>query len=659
MSSLAEQIGRVVGGRYRLLVPIGSGASSQVFAAVDTRLGRRVAVKVLHPALTRDRSFLKRFRTEARLAASLDHPNVMRVFDWGEEGQGPYLVLELLAGGSLRSMLDTGVLLNHAQVAALGSGAASGLAYAHRRGIIHRDVKPGNLLFDEEGHARIADFGVARAIAQSALTEPLGMMLGTARYASPEQVRGAALDDRTDVYSLALVLYEALTGRVPFSSDSVSETLMGRLEARLPPARELGPLTPILAAAAIAEPLARLDAAGLAAELAQLSRQLPPPDALPLERIDLGPAATAWADRKAGDLDPGHPAMTEKLAVDPQFENGHAFDRETLAADLTAMGIAATEGIPATGAPLYPREVTAHGPPTGRRRRRTGIVVSLLVLVLLILAATGFLVLRFGVYGHVVPDLKGQSLSSARAVAQERSLRVRVRALVYNLTVPAGDVVSQSIAPGTRERSGTVISLVESKGAAPVPVPEVVGWGQKVARSALMSAHLVPIEKFSYSETVHVGFVISQSPQRSVGLQPRGSKVTISVSLGPPPVTLPDVRNLPLQEAAGKLASDKLLWKQSKLEYSTTVPAGDVISESPAPGTSLRQGATVELVVSNGQPFVSVPYVVGESISAARGALAALGLNAKVYGPGGLVVYQTPARGTSVRRGTTITLATI
>src|SRR5579875_328744 len=293
MSSITEQVGRVVGGRYRLLAPIGAGASSQVFAAVDTRLGRRVAVKVLHPALESDGTFLALFKAEARFAASLDHPGVMRVFDWGEEAAGPYLVLELLTGGSLRSMLDTGVHLSQAQVAAFGAEAAAGLAYAHRRGIIHRDIKPGNLLFDDEGHVRIADFGVARAIAQAAITEPRGLMFGTARYASPEQARGGSLDDRTDVYSLALVCYEALTGRVPFAAETVPETLMARLDARLPPARELGRLAPILAAAAIAEPLARLDAMGLSEELAQLSRQLDPPEPLPLSHVELGAGAAA------------------------------------------------------------------------------------------------------------------------------------------------------------------------------------------------------------------------------------------------------------------------------------------------------------------------------------------------------------------------------
>jgi serine/threonine-protein kinase len=320
MTSIAEQVGRVVGGRYRLLAPVGSGASSQVYVATDTRLARRVAVKVLHPMLAADRAFLRRFRAEARLAASLDHPHVMRVFDWGEEAAGPYLVLEFLGGGSLRSLLDTGARLSHSQVVMVGAQAASGLAYAHRRGIVHRDIKPSNLLFDEEGHLRIADFGVARALAESALTEPLGAIFGTARYASPEQAESRPLDDRTDVYSLALVLYETLTGRVPFSGDTITAMLMARVGSILPWTAELGPLAPIIAQAAISEPLARLDAVALFSDLELLGRELPPAAPLPLAMTRGVPSAQIWPDRDPTALDSAFdeaalPAKTELSGI--------------------------------------------------------------------------------------------------------------------------------------------------------------------------------------------------------------------------------------------------------------------------------------------------------------------------------------------------------
>ncbi len=218
MSSIVEQVGRVIGGRYRLLAVVGAGASAQVFAADDTRLSRHVAVKLLHPALAGDATFLRKFQAEARLAASLNHRNVLHIYDWGDEDGVPYLVLEYLGGGSLRSLLDTGFLLSPEQAAAIGAEAAQGLAYAHRRGLVHRDIKPANLLFDDDGRLVVADFGLARALAEAAVTEPLGSVIGTARYASPEQVEGRPVDDRTDVYSLALTLYESVTGRVPFAA---------------------------------------------------------------------------------------------------------------------------------------------------------------------------------------------------------------------------------------------------------------------------------------------------------------------------------------------------------------------------------------------------------------------------------------------------------
>src|SRR5205085_5364894 len=217
---MADHIGRVLGDRYRLLAPIGSGGSGHVFVADDVRLRRRVAVKMLHPALADDAAFLKRFRAEARAAAALNHPNVMAVYDWGEEEEGPYLVCEYLGGGSLRSVLDRGRRLSPSQALLVGLEAARGLDYAHRRGLVHRDIKPANLMFDLEGWLRIGDFGLARALAEAAWTEPIGAVLGTARYASPEQVSGAPIDGRADVYSLALVLVEAVTGQVPFAADT-------------------------------------------------------------------------------------------------------------------------------------------------------------------------------------------------------------------------------------------------------------------------------------------------------------------------------------------------------------------------------------------------------------------------------------------------------
>src|SRR5271166_937663 len=277
MPLITDSIGRVLGKRYRLVSALGTGASAHVFLAEDVSLQRHVAVKVLQPELVHDEAFLKRFRAESRSVASLNHPNVLRVFDWGEDEDGPYLVLEYLGGGSLRDLLDRGVRLSHAQAARMGAQAAEGLAYAHSRGLVHRDVKPANLLFDEEGRVRISDFGVARALAEAAWTEPAGAMVGTARYAAPEQAQGQTLDGRADVYALALVLYEAVTGVVPFASDTTVGTLMARIGVPLPANDALGPLDQVLVRAAAPDAAARLDASSLAARLDSLAAALPVP----------------------------------------------------------------------------------------------------------------------------------------------------------------------------------------------------------------------------------------------------------------------------------------------------------------------------------------------------------------------------------------------
>src|SRR5580698_9875137 len=241
MPLITDSIGRVLGKRYRLLSALGTGASAHVYLAEDVSLQRYVAVKVLQPGLATDEAFLKRFGAEARSVASLNHPHVLRVFDWGEDSDGPYLVLEYLGGGSLRDLLDDSQPLGPAHVAGIGAQAAHGLAYAHARGFVHRDVKPANLLFDDERRRLcVADFGLARALAEAAWTEPVGATLGTARYAAPEQAQGKRVDGRTDVYALCLVLYEAITGSVPFVSDTTIGTLMARVGAGLPAHSALG-----------------------------------------------------------------------------------------------------------------------------------------------------------------------------------------------------------------------------------------------------------------------------------------------------------------------------------------------------------------------------------------------------------------------------------
>ena len=249
---LEQHAGRVLGARYRLLTPLGAGASAVVYLAEDLTLRRRVAVKILHPALSADDRFRRRFRAEAHASAQLSHPHIVAVFDWADAETQPdgqiapaFLVSELLTGGSLRSVLDRCPVLSVSQALLIGLQAAQGLAHAHDRGFVHRDIKPANLLFDEVGRLRIADFGIARAVAEAAWTEPEQSLVGTARYAAPEQAAGGTVDGRSDVYSLAVTLIESVTGEVPLSAPTALATMVARQGVDLPVTEALGPLAPV------------------------------------------------------------------------------------------------------------------------------------------------------------------------------------------------------------------------------------------------------------------------------------------------------------------------------------------------------------------------------------------------------------------------------
>lgn len=639
-----------------------------MFAAVDTRLGRRVAVKVLHGGLAEEADFLRRFREEARIAASLDHPCIMRVFDWGEEATGPYLVTELLLGGSLRALLDSCSPLSHAQVAAIGSEAAAGLAYAERRRIIHRDIKPGNLLFDEDGHLRIADFGVARVLAAASSTERRGSVLGTARYTSPEQATGGELDGRTDVYSLALVLYECLTGRVPFSGETVPATLLARVGAVLPPAAELGPLAGVLAAAAIPEPpIARLDAGAFASELQQLTRQLPRPEALPLARIELQGPASRLEARDWTDLDPDHATRTVTLPVAGEAE-GDGAPPSAAESSREAPPAAAGQRPVVAGGREGGRKPADRGSagvrakrPKRRRARLLAWTGGLLALAAVLATAGTLAFVHYGVYGHVVPKVDGLQVATARADLENAGLRMSIGEKSYELHVPVGHVVTQSIPAGRRERSGTVVVVAVSRGPAPVPVPGVVGWQVHNAELKLRAGHLLPKVVRLYSETVAAQHVIKQDPTAQATSESRGTTVVLYVSKGPHPRIVPGVLGLPVATAEAKLSDVQLRYVLAKGQYSTTMPAGEVVAEQPKPAESVPRGTVITLVPSLGMPFVTVPSLQGQRIATAESELQARGLHYKLYGPSHphFVLQSVPGSGARVRMGSTVALYVI
>lgn len=688
MPKLFEPLGNVLGGRYRLVASLGSGASAHVFLAEDMVLQRRVALKVLQPELARDETFLRRFRAEARSVAALNHPHVLRVFDWGEDDDGPFLVLEAMEGGSLFDVLARHRHLTPSQAARIGGEAAGGLAYAHAHGVVHRDVKPANLLFDEEGRVRVADFGVAHALSGSSLTD-LGPTPGTARYASPEQAQGLPVDGRSDVYSLALVLFEAVAGSVPFLRSTPAETLRARIGASIPDDPALGLLGPLLVRAASPELDARPDAGGFAQALVELGRATGAGSPLPLVRRDVsGDGAYLSEDGRAGQhhADGSNEPWGDDTMAVPLGDA--TAELTTVAPQLSAppahgatAGPGAPPGprapvigfqLPNTGEPtatLVVRPAGAARPPTQgtrreRRPRRWPWVTAVAVLVAVILAAAGYEIDTRGVFtaSHAVPSVVGTTLASARRAISAEHFHVKVEPAVTSLHVPAGTVVHQTPAAGRRLKEGSTVAVVPSKGLPSVSVPVLSSdLTCSLARQLLSAAHLrahCPATSV-YSSTIPYGNVVSWAYHGKArpSSAPYGAVVAVTVSKGLRPVTLPALAGQTWGQAKATLTSDGLAVKEM-LVYSTTVASGTVISTTPPTGSSASVGSTVSVVVSQGSQYVRVPTVVGDTVPVATSGIQAAGLSvAADYGPAtGVVFTSDPLAGQRVKIGTAVAL---
>ncbi len=738
LSRTLDRVGLVLGGRYRLLSPIGTGASASVYLADDVTLRRRVAVKVLHEALAEDEAFLRRFQAEAQAAAALNHPHIMAVYDWGDTGEWPFLVMEHLGGGSLRAVLDESPL-SLSQALVVGLEAARGLDYAHRRGFVHRDIKPANLLFDEEARLRIADFGLARALAEAAWTEPMGAVLGTARYASPEQAQGLVLDGRSDVYSLALVLIEAVTGHVPFQADTTIGTLVARVDRELPVPAELGALRPALEAAGRPDPAERVDAAGFGSLLLRAAEHLdrPRPIRLPgtqlpreleAERHPTDVAAPAAEPAAAADPAAAGPVATGPVAgrivvpdpvdditgivdlrravptggtgptwgdeideADPVFDwqddsdlggrrarRRHRRDPDAPDPDPVG-GPDATALLPLGGSALdtlaradelaHPDEGTRRERKAARkaarraeRAPRRGRRALAVVLVLALLGGGGYAgwwyLIRIPV--HTVPSFVGQPLGTAQQAAATNRWRITQTNEFADGTA-AGQVLRQTPAAGTALEEQQGLTLVVSNGPPPVPVPaDLVGVDLDTAGQRLAAAGLTvgDIER-RFDETAAAGTVLALADGTPAEV-PKGGAVALVASAGPEPRTIPadlvgktsDAASTRLRDLGLKVAVDE--------EFSETVTKGQVMAVAPAAGEKADKGSTVRLTVSKGPPTVPVPSVAGLSVVDAGNKLEAAGLvvSGTQGSPTKPVVGTSPAAGTTVRKGSAVTIVT-
>lgn len=669
------EIGRVLGDRYRLIAPIGLGASAKVFLADDVRLLRRVALKMLHDGLADDPEFLRRFRAEAQAAAALSHPNVMAVYDWGDDG-GAYIVTEYLAGGSLRAILDSGHVLTPSQALTVGLEAARALDYAHRRGFVHRDIKPANLLFGDDGRLRIADFGLARALAEAAWTEPQGAVLGTARYAAPEQAQGERLSVKADVYALALVLIEAVTGHVPFRSDTTLGTLMARVDRPLEVPEALGPLASVIERAGVPDPELRIDARTLAAGLLRAAKELSRPEPLPLVGALTPTTAEAEVDRtvhapltsREPAPEPARDLTDDDLRLDPpDWVSGSVpiapGDSPNGSVTVESPIPAAVDGpdetrvdVPIAGDPTPP-----DGEDTPKRRRRWPLVLA----IVLVLAAAGGAMAAFLLPDSEpvpealppvtlpVPLIAGLDEDQAVRVLEASGWRIEIERIRRDDTTP-GDVLESRPGVGTRLSKGESITVVVSAGQELVDVPTgLVGRPVAEVEQVLTDVGLVPETAGSrFDETVPAGSIVELSGEIPEQLE-RGSVIGLIVSDGPQPRTVPTGLTGQKKEAALDAIRAAQLEPEVQEASSDDVEKGHVIGQSPAGGT-LRRGATVTITISTGPKLVKVPDVSdAETPKEAAALIREAGLEpGEVTGPAeGSPKSTDPAAGTEVRKG--------
>lgn len=624
---LSDEVGRVVNGRYRLVAPLGAGSSAQVFLADDVTLGRQVAVKMLQPGLAEDDRFLRRFRTEAQTVAAISHPNVVVIHDWGEDDV-PYLVSEYLAGGSLRAILNAaasgdGELLTPSQALVVGLDVCRGLAHAHNAGLVHRDLKPANLLFDTEGRLRIADFGLARAIAEASVTEPEGAVMGTARYAAPEQARGERLDGRADVYALAVLLVESVTGVAPFASDTTLGTLMARVDKDLEVPAELGPLRPALERAGRLNAEDRPDAEELGILLLAASERLPAPDPLPLV------GALAEADQTAASPAEADQTMTLLPLLD---------------GDTTSVGER-----PTSASPPAPDGVR------GSRRWPWALAAVLLVA----LGAGGFfLAQQLRTPTHEIPDLLGRQIDEIELIAEDNDWTLDEKKTRRDGTEP-GEVVSTEPGAGERLAEGGTLVVVVSEGNSLTEVP--TGVEDRPLDEVATTFDEADLE-FSttevFDEEIVEGNVIGLDGDVATSL-PKGEIVPLLVSKGPEPREVPEIPADAVYADVEKLLKAVQLVAEPAEEFSDDVAKGVVIRLSEEPGSEIARGSTVIVVVSKGPDVVEVPDLKGMSLDAAEAALEAAGLVLGEFtGSGGNreVVASDPAAGESVPRGTAVNL---
>jgi len=631
MSEIAENT--VIDGRYRVTHKIGSGGMADVYCAEDAHLGRRVALKLLHKRFAQDTEFVERFRREASSAAGLQHPNVVGVYDRGEFDGTYYIAMEYCEGRSLKDVIRADAPLEPRRAIHIVKQMLFAARFAHRRNVIHRDLKPHNVILDPEDNVKVTDFGIARAGA-SDITQA-GAIMGTAQYLSPEQAQGRPVTEASDLYSIGIVLFELVTGRAPFEGESAVAIALKHVNQPPPPPRELLSSIPPELEAVVLKALDK-DASRRYGDAESFIRDLEAVEAH-LERGPVDVESTAVFAPPAAVVAAPPAPLPSSTAVTP------------------ATAATVREPPPAAEVADVPPAPPPGEPPGERGRGRWPWILGGALVAALLVA--GFFLLIAPPNKANVPEVVGQTLSSARAEVRGAGFEVDIRR--RSDPAAADTVVDQVPSPGTRADEGSTVTLIVSNGPGTVKVPDVVGLEEATARKRVRAAGLAPKVSRESSTTIADGVVIRSDPSAGRPVD-RRSEVTLVVSSGPEQVDVPDVTGQNQADAVAALREKGLT--AVVREKTSSEPADTVVSQSPAAGQQIDQGSTVTIFISNGK-VKEVPDVVGLSQAEAEREIEDAGFVASTRtrttdqpDEDGTVLSQSPRGGAERREGATVAI---
>ena len=600
--------GMIVADRYEIVSKIGTGGMSDVYKAKDHTLGRFVAIKVLKPEFSEDVNFVTKFRTEAQSAAGLEHPNIVNIYDVGSENGMHYIVMEYVEGITLKTYIEKKGQLSFKEAVSIAIQVGRGIEAAHHKNIIHRDIKPQNIIISTEGKVKVTDFGIARAATSNTISADV---MGSVHYASPEQARNGFVDGKSDIYSLGIVMYEMVTGRVPFDGDTTVAVAIQHLQEEIVAPSAYAPNLPISMEKIILKctqknPDRRYES--MTALLADLRKALISPDedfvviapvsqekTRVINEDEINKIKKETTNIYLGEDEIG--SYPKKRKEEYEEEDDEDYDD------------------------AYDDEEDEINPKMDKAITIMGIVAGVIIVGLIIFILVSFFGdFKFGksnnkgnteisqdadTNGINVPNLKGYTLEEAQSALNALGLGIQNAGTTSSDTYPKGQIVSQTPDAGSTVEAHTTIEVIISSGQGEVAISSVVGMDETTAYNTLSNAGFVPVKEYAYDNTVEQGIVISQSPDGGA-LGKEGDSVKIVISRGPESaagttgISVPKITGQTEEAARAALTAAGLTAGSVTSAYSDTVPEGQIISQSPAEGSAAEEGAAVDFIISSG-----------------------------------------------------------